>query len=199
MLTAGIVPAITLRPVKPTTLTLQPSPLELALSVEERPAKVADRTIPGHREGDLIIGKHKQTAIGTLVERTTRYTILVALKAKDSVSVRKAYAKELGGLPTEIAKTLTYDQGKEMSGHKQFTIGTGIQVYLAHPSCPWERGNNENTNGLIRQYFPKGTDFSIVSVRQFKRVQRELNDRPRAALNYKEPDEVIKQLVALRV
>jgi len=106
------------------------------LSIEERPVEVADRTIPGHWEGDLIIGKHKQTAIGTLVERTTRYTILVPLKAKDAESVRKAYAKELGGLPTEIAKTLTYDQGKEMSGHKQFTVDTGIQVYFAHLGCP---------------------------------------------------------------
>jgi len=124
---------------------------------------------------------------------------LVPLKAKDAESVRKAYAKELGGLPTEIAKTLTYDQGKEMSGHKQFTIDTGIQVYFAHPGCPWERGTNENTNGLTSQYFPKGTDFSTVSVRQLKRVQRELNDRPRAVLNYKKPDEVINQLVALKV
>jgi IS30 family transposase len=169
------------------------------LSIEERPAEVADRTIPGHWEGDLIIGKHKQSAVGTLVERTTRYTIIVPLKAKDAESVRKAYAKELGRLPKEIAKTLTYDQGKEMSGHKQFTIDTGIKVYFAHPGCPWERGTNENTNGLIRQYFPKGTDFSTVSVREFKRVQRELNDRPRAVLNYKKPDEVINQLVALKV
>jgi len=169
------------------------------LSIEERPAEVADRTVPGHWEGDLIIGKQKKSAIGTLVERTTRYTIIVPLKAKDAESVRKAYAKELGRLPAEIAKTLTYDQGKEMSGHKQFTIDTGIQVYFAHPGCPWERGTNENTNGLIRQYFPKGTDFSTVSVRQLKRVQRELNDRPRAVLNYKKPDEVINQLVALKV
>jgi len=126
------------------------------LSIEERPAKVADRTIPGHWEGDLIVGKHKQTAIGTLVERRTRYTILVPLKAKDAESVRKAYAKELGGLPTKIAKTLTYDQGKEISGHKQFTIDTGIQVYFAHPGCPWERGTNENTNGLKEAVLPQG-------------------------------------------
>jgi len=169
------------------------------LSIEERPVEVADRTIPGHWEGDLIIGKHKQSAVGTLVERTTRYTIIVPLKAKDAESVRKAYAKELGRLPKEIAKTLTYDQGKEMSGHKQFTIDTGIQVYFAHPGSPWERGTNENTNGLIRQYFPKGTDFSTVSVRQLTRVQPELNGRSRAVLNYKKPDEVINQLVALKV
>lgn len=169
------------------------------ISIEERPQEVADRTIPGHWEGDLIVGKYKRTALGTLVERTTRYTILVPLKDKDAESVRKAYTKELGALPKEIAKTLTCDQGKEMSEHKQFTIDTGIQVYFAHPGSPWERGTNENTNGLIRQYFPKGTEFNKVSVRQIKRVQRELNDRPRAVLHYRKPDEVINQLVALKV
>lgn len=169
------------------------------LSIEERPAEVADRIIPGHWEGDLIMGKYKRTALGTLVERTTRYTILVPLKTKDAERVRKAYAKELGALPKEIAKTLTYDQGKEMSQHKQFTIDTGITVYFAHPGSPWERGTNENTNGLIRQYFPKGTKFDKVSRREIKRVQRELNDRPRAVLDYKKPDEVINQLVALKV
>lgn len=169
------------------------------ISIDERPAEVADRSIPGHWEGDLIIGRYKRTALGTLVERTTRYTILVPLKAKDAVSVRKAYTKELGILPKEIAKTLTYDQGKEMSEHKQFTIDTGIQVYFAHPGSPWERGTNENTNGLIRQYFPKGTDFSKVSARAIKHVQRELNDRPRAVLHYQKPDEVINRLVALKV
>ena len=169
------------------------------LSIEERPQEVADRTVPGHWEGDLIMGKYKRTALGTLVERTTRYTILVPLKAKDAESVRKAYAKELGVLPREIAKTLTYDQGKEMSEHKQFTIDTGMQVYFAHPGSPWERGTNENTNGLIRQYFPKGTEFDHVSRREIKRVQRELNDRPRAVLHYQKPDEVINRLVALKV
>ena len=169
------------------------------LSIEERPKEVEDRTVPGHWEGDLILGGQKRTALGTLVERTTRYTVLVPLKAKDAVSVRRAYAKELKSLPAEIKKSLTYDQGKEMSEHRQFTIDTGITVYFAHPGSPWERGTNENTNGLIRQYFPKGTDFSRVSVREIKRVQRELNDRPRAVLQYKKPDEVINQLVALNV
>ena len=170
------------------------------LSIEERPREVADRSVPGHWEGDLILGKYKRTAMGTLVERTTRYTILVPLgKNKDAVSVRRAYTRELGALPKEIAKTLTYDQGKEMSEHKQFTIDTGIRVYFAHPGSPWERGTNENTNGLIRQYFPKGTEFDKVSDREIKRVQRELNDRPRAVLHYKKPDEVINQLVALKV
>ena len=174
--------------------------LEDMLSIEERPKEVADRAIPGHWEGDLIMGRYKRTALGTLVERTTRYTILVALgKNKDAESVRKAYARELGALPKEIAKTLTYDQGKEMSEPKQFTIDTGMQVYFAHPGSPWERGTNENTNGLIRQYFPKGTEFDKVSAREIKRVQRELNDRPRAVLHYQKPDEVINRLVALKV
>jgi transposase, IS30 family len=169
------------------------------LSIEERPKEVDDRTVPGHWEGDLIVGKYKRTALGTLVERTTRYTILVPLKAKDAGSVREAYTRALGTLPREIAKTLTYDQGKEMSEHKQFTIDTGIRVYFAHPGSPWERGTNENTNGLIRQYFPKGTEFDKVSVREIKRVQRELNGRPRAVLQFRKPDEVINQLVALKV
>lgn len=169
------------------------------LSIEERPKEVADRTIPGHWEGDLIMGKYKRTALGTLVERTTRKTVLVPLKEKDAEHVREAYARSLRSLPKELAKTLTYDQGKEMSEHKRFTIATGIQVYFAHPGSPWERGTNENTNGLIRQYFPKGTDFSRVSVRQIKRVERELNDRPRKALHWKKPDEVFNQLVALKV
>lgn len=169
------------------------------LSIEERPKEVEDRSVPGHWEGDLVMGKYKRSAIGTLVERATRYVILVPLKAKDAISVRKAYARELQKLPKEIAKTLTYDQGKEMSEPKQFTIDTGIQVYFAHPGSPWERGTNENTNGLIRQYFPKGTEFDKVSVREVKRVQRELNDRPRAVLNYLKPAERINQLVALKV
>jgi len=170
------------------------------LSIEERPAEVDDRAVPGHWEGDLIIGRYKRTALGTLVERTTRYTVLVPLgKKKDAVSVRQAYTRAFGTLPREIAKSLTYDQGKEMSEHRQFTIDTGMRVYFAHPGSPWERGTNENTNGLIRQYFPKGTDFSRISVREIKRVQRELNDRPRKVLHWQKPDEVIHQLVALKV
>ena len=170
------------------------------LSIEERPKEVADRTVPGHWEGDVIMGKYKRTALGTLVERTTRKTILIPLgDEKDTERVRRAYVKELRALPKEMVKTLTHDQGKEMSGHKQFTIDTGIQVYFAHPGSPWERGTNENTNGLIRQYFPKGTDFSKISVREIKRVERELNDRPRKVLRWKKPDEVFNQLVALKV
>ncbi|HAE85117.1 MAG TPA: IS30 family transposase [Anaerolineaceae bacterium] len=169
------------------------------LSIEERPAEVAERSVPGHWEGDLILGKYKRSALGTLVERTTRYTILVPLgEHKDATSVREAYAEAFKTLPAELKKSLTYDQGKEMSEHEQFTIDTGIQVYFAHPGSPWERGTNENTNGLIRQYFPKGTDFTQVSKEEILEVQRKLNDRPRRALGYLKPDEVINQLVALK-
>lgn len=170
------------------------------LSIEERPAEVADRTVPGHWEGDLILGKYKRSALGTLVERTTRYTILVPLgDQKDALSVREAYAKAFKTVPDELRKTLTYDQGKEMSQHEQFTIDTGIQVFFAHPGSPWERGTNENTNGLIRQYFPKGTDFTQITENEIKEVQRRLNDRPRKALNFYKPNEVFNNTVALKV
>ena len=170
------------------------------LSIEERPKEIEDRIVPGHWEGDLILGKYKRSAIGTLVERTTRYTIIVPLPhGKDAYSVRRAYAKAFKSIPKELAKTLTYDQGKEMSQHVQFTVDTGIQVFFAHPGSPWERGTNENTNGLIRQYFPKGTAFDKITTRELKRVQRQLNDRPRAALGYYKPDEKFKELVALEV
>lgn len=170
------------------------------LSIEERPAEVADRIIPGHWEGDLVVGKYNRSAVGTLVERVTRYTILVPLgKKRDAETVRKAMSKAVKSIPTELKKTLTYDQGKEMSQHKKFTISTGMTVFFAHPASPWERGTNENTNGLIRQYFPKGTEFDKVSTREIKRVQRQLNDRPRAVLNYYKPDEVFNNLVALKV
>ena len=167
------------------------------LSIEERPKEVEDRIVPGHWEGDLILGKHKVTALGTLVERTTRFTVLVPLKERDAISVRKAFAYEMRRLPASLTKTLTYDQGKEMSGHRQFTVDTGIQVYFAHPSSPWERGTNENTNGLIRQFFPKGTDFSTLNRRQIKRVQDLLNGRPRQTLGFQKPINVFNKLVAL--
>lgn len=142
------------------------------LSIEERPKEVEDRIIPGHWEGDLIMGKYKRSALGTLMERTTRYTLLIPLgRKKSAADVGRAYAKAMKTIPKELAKTLTYDQGKEMSRHKRFTIDTGIQVYFAHPGSPWERGTNENTNGLIRQYFPKGSEFDTISTREIKRVQ----------------------------
>jgi transposase, IS30 family len=168
------------------------------LSIHERPVEVADRTIPGHWEGDLIIGKYKRTAIATLVERTTRYTMLVPLPhGKDALSVREAMTKKLTALPSHIRKTLTYDQGKEMSQHTQFTIDTGIQVFFADPASPWQRGTNENTNGLIRQYFPKGTDFSLVSDKELQEAEDSLNGRPRKCIDWQFPKDVFFRLVAV--
>jgi len=167
------------------------------LSIEERPAEVAERTVPGHWEGDLIFGRNKRTAIGTLVERVTRYTLLIALEARDAETVRAAYAKALGRLPRTLKRSLTYDQGKEMSGHKAFTVATGMKVYFAHPSSPWERGTNENTNGLVRQFFPRGTEFDQLPAGAILKVQRLLNDRPRKILNYRTPKEAFTALVAL--
>lgn len=157
------------------------------ISIEERPAEVADRTVPGHWEGDLIMGAGNRTALGTLVERATRTTLLVPLKAKDAESVRKAFSRQLRAIPRQMKLSMAYDRGKEMAEHKLFTADTKMQVYFAHPQSPWERGTNENTNGLIRQYFPKGTDFSQVSYYQIMEAQDRLNGRPRNVLNWKTP------------
>ncbi|MDO8658260.1 MAG: IS30 family transposase [Candidatus Levybacteria bacterium] len=159
------------------------------VSIKERPKEVEERTIPGHWEGDLIVGKGRQSALGTLVERTTRTTILIPLKEKDAPSVRKAFAKETKNLPKQMKLSLTYDRGKEMSEHELFTKETKIQVYFADPYALWQRGTNENTNGLIRQYFPKGTDFGTIPHKEIKRVQDLLNGRPRKVLKWKTPFE----------
>ena len=134
--------------------------IEDMLSIEERPKEVEDRTIPGHWEGDLIIGKYNRSALGTLVERTTRTTILVPVKSREAEVVAKAFAKEVKKLPKQMKLSMTYDQGREMAQHKLFTNITGVKVYFAHPRSPWERGTNENTNGLIRQFFPKARIFT---------------------------------------
>jgi len=161
-----------------------------AVSIEERPKEVQGRQIPGHWEGDLVMGKGHQSAIGTLVERTTRAIILVPLKGQDALTVRKAFEKEFLRIPKQMKRTLTYDNGKEMSEHRDFTKNTKIKVYFAHPFSPWERPTNENSNGLIRDYFPKGTDFRQVSRQRLKEVQDQLNNRPRKVLNWKTPKEV---------
>ncbi len=168
------------------------------ISIEERPADVAARTVPGHWEGDLLVGQRHASALGTLVERTTRTTLLVPLRAKDAPSVRRAFAREMRTLPQQMVRSLTYDRGKEMAEHRLFTHETQVQVYFAHPRSPWERGTSENTNGLIRQFFPKGTDFSTVSCREIKQVQDLLNGRPRKVLNWRTPSEAFHDhLVAL--
>lgn len=165
------------------------------LSIEERPKEVADRIIPGHWEGDLIVGYRNASAIGTLVERTTRMAFLVKLENQDARVVRKAFAEEFRHLPKGLKRTLTYDQGPEMAQHKLFSKDTRITVYFAHPHSPWERGSNENTNALIRQYFPKGTDFSKISSNRLKEVQDELNDRPRKTLGWYTPHEEFSKLL----
>jgi transposase, IS30 family len=165
------------------------------ISIEERPAEVADRSVPGHWEGDLIMGKDHQSAIGTLVERTTRTVILVHLPQKDAETVRRAFAAEFKKVPKQLAKSLTYDRGCEMSQHKLFTAETEMIVYFAHPHSPWERGTCENTNGLIRDFFPKGTDFGKVTRRELKRVQKLLNERPRNVLNWRTPAEAVADLL----
>lgn len=165
------------------------------VSIRERPKEVESRTIPGHWESDLVVGKDHASAIGTLVERTTRTTILVPLKAKDAETVRKRFATTVKRLPKEICLSLTHDRGLEMAHHELFTKETNVQVYFADPYSPWQRGTNENTNGLIRQFFPKGTDFRMVSNRELKHVQRLLNERPRKVLNWRTPKESMQQLL----
>ena len=165
------------------------------ISISERPKEVEDRIIPGHWEGDLIVGKLHNSAIGTLVERTTRLTLLVPLIDKDAVSVSKAFALAFKRIPKQFAKTLTYDRGTEMAQHKEFTRETKIQVYFADPHSPWQRGTNENTNGLIRQYFPKGTDFKTIPLSAIKEAERRLNSRPRKALGLNTPSERFYELI----
>src|SRR6476620_7171210 len=147
-------------------------------TIDKRPDEVTGREIPGHWEGDFIIGKENKSAIGTLVERTTRAVILVHLESKEAETVRKAFEAEFKKLPKLMKKSLTYDNGTEMAQHKLFTKNTKVKVYFTHPYSPWERPTNENTNGLLRDYFPKGTDLSVHSKTYLKKVQRELNERP---------------------
>lgn len=173
----------------------KPGSIQNYFSIEERPQEIANRAVPGHWEGDLMIGRRNASAIGTLVERTTRMTFLVKLANQDARIVRKAFAAEFCHLPKGLKRTLTYDQGGEMSQHKLFTKETKITVYFAHPHSPWERGTNENTNSLLRQYFPRGTDFSKISRTRLKEVQDELNDRPRKTLGFYTPHEKFAELL----
>jgi len=180
---------------RPRKMRLSSRPIQDLISIDERPAEVADRTVPGHWEGDLLVGHANASALGTLVERTTRFTLLVPLKAKDAATVRQAFARELRTLPAQLRRSLTYDQGPEMREHRLFTKQTQMRVYFAHPHCPWERGTNENTNGLLRQFFPKGTRFNQVSRKEIKQVQAMLNDRPRKVINWHSPAHAFNQLL----
>lgn len=165
-----------------------------AISIDERPEEVLGREVPGHWEGDLVIGKGHKSAIGTLVERTTRTIVIVPLDGIDATTVREAFEKAFLELPPQMCKTMTYDNGKEMAQHQAFTANTKIQVYFAHPYSPWERPTNENSNMLIRDYFPKGTDFRQVPIERLKEVQNQLNERPRKTLNWQTPKEVFDRL-----
>ncbi len=166
-----------------------------AVSIRERPASVEDRAVPGHWEGDLIMGSNN-SQIATLVERHTRYVMLARVKGKDTETVINALIKHAHKLPRELYKSLTWDRGKEMADHKRFSLDTDIKVYFCDPQSPWQRGSNENTNGLLRQYFPKGMDLSSIHQNRLNAVARRLNERPRMTLNYRTPAERFNQCVA---
>jgi IS30 family transposase len=164
--------------------------------ISERPAEVADRAVPGHWEGDLVFGK-KMTSIGTLVERHSRYVILLKLpNGHGAQAVRKAMTKRILTLPAQLRRSITWDQGKEMAEHAQFTVDTGVQIYFCDPKSPWQRGSNENTNGLLRQYLPKSADLSQCTQRELDAIARSLNTRPRQTLSWMTPSQAFANAVA---
>ena len=166
-----------------------------AVSIRQRPAAVEDRAVPGHWEGDLLSGPNN-TYIATLVERQTRYVMLAKVAGKDTQTVVNALIKQAKKLPKELYKSLTWDRGKELTDHRRFSMATNIDVYFCDPQSPWQRGSNENTNGLLRQYFPKGTDLSVHSQAHLNKVARQLNERPRETLKFETPAERFNACVA---
>ncbi|WP_245563978.1 IS30 family transposase [Nocardia testacea] len=166
------------------------------IMISDRPAEVDDRAVPGHWEGDLIVGTESRSAIGTLVERSTRYTMLVHLPGShDAETVRDGLIATISTLPAHLRGSLTWDQGAEMARHRQISLATDMQVYFCDPASPWQRGSNENTNGLLRQYFPKGTDLSVYGPEDLEHVSQELNDRPRKTLGWDTPAERLRDLL----
>jgi IS30 family transposase len=166
-----------------------------AISIRERPAEADDRAVPGHWEGDLLEGR-RGTQIATLVERHSRFVMLVRIPKKDSITVAKSLSKTILKLPLQLRRSLTWDRGTEMNRHKDFTIATNVKVYFCDPSSPWQRGSNENTNGLLRQYFPKGTDLSVHSQAHLNYIARKLNQRPRETLDFETPADTLARSVA---
>jgi transposase, IS30 family len=166
--------------------------------ISERPAEVADRAVPGHWEGDLILGKKDRSAVGTLVERATRYVMLLHLpEGRSALAVEQAMKAAIASLPGHLVKTITWDQGSEMARHRQFTVDTGVAIYFCDPHSPWQRGSNENTNGLLRQYMPKGTDLSALSAADLEAIAASLNGRPRKTLQWMSPSEKLSEVLAL--
>ena len=164
------------------------------VSIRERPAEIEDRAVPGHWEGDLLIGR-PGTRIATLVERQSRFTMLIKTDVRDSASVVAQLAKHIQKLPATLRKSLTWDRGSELARHKDFTVATDVKVYFCDPYSPWQRGTNENTNGLLRQYFPKGTDLSKISQAELNRVALKLNQRPRKTLSFATPADKLSELL----
>jgi IS30 family transposase len=165
-----------------------------AVSIRERPAEVEDRAVPGHWEGDLLAGANN-THIATLVERHTRFVMLLKVPSKDTTTVVATLAKQVRKLPSELRRSLTWDRGKEMADHKNFTVATNVQVYFCDPRSPWQRGSNENTNGLLRQYFPKGTDLSQFSQAYLNKIAKRLNQRPRETLGFETPADRLRAVL----